>query len=85
VAEQVVEKERKRWLVAYRGVEFYVHLDQLRQPPAGGWFVEVKSRTWSRRDARDKAAVMPTCSGCSARARTMRSPMATLSSRIPNP
>jgi 5-methylthioadenosine/S-adenosylhomocysteine deaminase len=58
VAEQVVEKERKRWLVAYRGVEFYVHLDQLRQPPAGGWFVEVKSRTWSRRDARDKAAVI---------------------------
>jgi 5-methylthioadenosine/S-adenosylhomocysteine deaminase len=58
VAEQVVEKDRKRWLVAYRGVEFYVHLDQLRQPPAEGWFVEVKSRTWSRRDARDKAAVI---------------------------
>jgi hypothetical protein len=58
VAEQVVEKDRKRWLVAYRGVEFYVHLDQLRQPPAEGWFVEVKSRTWSRRDARDKAAII---------------------------
>jgi 5-methylthioadenosine/S-adenosylhomocysteine deaminase len=58
LAEQVVEKDRKRWLVAYRGVEFYVHLDQLRQPPAAGWFVEVKSRTWSRRDARDKAAVI---------------------------
>jgi 5-methylthioadenosine/S-adenosylhomocysteine deaminase len=58
VAGQVVEKDRKRWLVAYRGVEFYVHLDQLRQPPAEGWFVEVKSRTWSRRDARDKAAVI---------------------------
>jgi 5-methylthioadenosine/S-adenosylhomocysteine deaminase len=58
VAEQVVEKDRRRWLVAYRGVEFYVHLDQLRQPSAEGWFVEVKSRTWSRRDARDKAAVI---------------------------
>jgi len=57
-AEHVVEKERHRWLVAYRGVEFYVHLDRLMAPPADGYFVEVKSRTWSRRDARDKAAVI---------------------------
>jgi len=57
-AERVVEKERQRWLVAYRGVEFYVHLDRLVNPPADGFFVEVKSRTWSRRDARDKAAII---------------------------
>jgi 5-methylthioadenosine/S-adenosylhomocysteine deaminase len=57
-AEHVVEKERRRWLVAYRGVEFYVHLDRLMNPPTGGCFLEVKSRTWSRRDARDKAAVI---------------------------
>jgi 5-methylthioadenosine/S-adenosylhomocysteine deaminase len=57
-AEQVVEKERQRWLVAYRGVEFYVHLDKLLNPPTPGFFVEVKSRTWSRRDARDKASVI---------------------------
>lgn len=57
-AERAVEKERRRWLVAYRGVEFYVHLDRLAQPPVGGYFVEVKSRTWSRRDARDKAAII---------------------------
>jgi 5-methylthioadenosine/S-adenosylhomocysteine deaminase len=54
----VVEKERRRWLVAYRGVEFYVHLDRLVSPPTPGYFLEVKSRTWSRRDARDKAAVI---------------------------
>ena len=30
--ERVVEKERRRWLVAYRGVEFYVHLDRLVAP-----------------------------------------------------
>ena len=53
--ERDVEKERRRWLVAYRGVEFYVHLDRLMKPAADGYFVEVKSRTWSRRDARDKA------------------------------
>ena len=33
-AERVVEKDRRRWLVAYRGVEFYVHLDRLLN--AGG-------------------------------------------------
>lgn len=57
-AEHVVEKERRRWLVAFRGVEFYVHLDRLVEPPAGGYFIEVKSRTWSQRDARDKAAII---------------------------
>jgi 5-methylthioadenosine/S-adenosylhomocysteine deaminase len=57
-AEHVVEKERRRWLVAYRGVEFYVHLDRLLNPPTAGYFLEVKSRTWSRRDARDKAAII---------------------------
>jgi 5-methylthioadenosine/S-adenosylhomocysteine deaminase len=57
-AERIVEKERRRWLVAYRGVEFYVHLDRLLNPPTDGYFIEVKSRTWSRRDARDKAAII---------------------------
>jgi 5-methylthioadenosine/S-adenosylhomocysteine deaminase len=57
-AEHVVTKERRRWLVAYRGVEFYVHLDRLIAPAVGGYFLEIKSRTWSQRDARDKAAVI---------------------------
>jgi 5-methylthioadenosine/S-adenosylhomocysteine deaminase len=56
--EHVVEKDRRRWLLAYRGVEFYVHLDRLIKPQSDGYFVEVKSRTWSRRDARDKAAII---------------------------
>jgi 5-methylthioadenosine/S-adenosylhomocysteine deaminase len=58
VSERVVEKDRRRWLLLYRGVEFYMHLDRLTNPPADGFFVEVKARTWSRRDARDKAAVI---------------------------
>jgi 5-methylthioadenosine/S-adenosylhomocysteine deaminase len=57
-AEHVVDKERQRWLVVYRGVEFYVHLDRLLSPPADGYFLELKSRTWSQRDARDKAAII---------------------------
>jgi 5-methylthioadenosine/S-adenosylhomocysteine deaminase len=56
--ERDVEKDRRRWLVAYRGVQFYVHLDRLLHPATEGYFVEVKSRTWSRRDAQDKAAVI---------------------------
>ncbi len=44
--------------MAYRGVEFYVHLDRLIEPAVDGYFLEIKSRTWSQRDARDKAAVI---------------------------
>jgi 5-methylthioadenosine/S-adenosylhomocysteine deaminase len=58
VSERHVEKQRRRWLVAYKGVEFYVHLDKLTQPAVPGYFLEIKSRTWSRRDAQDKAAVI---------------------------
>ena len=56
--EREVEKDRRRWLVAYRGVQFYVHVDRLLTPARDGYFVEVKSRTWSRRDAQDKAAII---------------------------
>ena len=56
--ERHVEKDRRRWLVAYRGVQVYVHVDRLLDPATDGCFVEVKSRTWSRRDAQDKAAIV---------------------------
>ncbi|MGH2521021.1 MAG: amidohydrolase family protein [Anaerolineales bacterium] len=57
-AEREVEKDRRRWLVAYRGVEFFVNLDRLIKPAMDGYYLEIKSRTWSRRDARDKAAII---------------------------
>jgi 5-methylthioadenosine/S-adenosylhomocysteine deaminase len=56
--EREIEKARRRWLVGYRGVQFYVHVDRLLNPPADAQFLEVKSRTWSRRDAQDKAAII---------------------------
>jgi 5-methylthioadenosine/S-adenosylhomocysteine deaminase len=56
--ERDIEKDRRRWLVGYHGVQFYVHVDRLLNPPDGGQFVEVKSSTWSRRDAQDKAAII---------------------------
>jgi 5-methylthioadenosine/S-adenosylhomocysteine deaminase len=57
-SERHVEKERRRWLVAFKGGEFFVHLDRLTNPPADGFFLEIKVRTWSRRDAEDKAALI---------------------------
>jgi 5-methylthioadenosine/S-adenosylhomocysteine deaminase len=56
--EREIEKDRRRWLVGYRGVQFYVHLDRLLKPATGEYFLELKSRTWSRRDAQDKAAII---------------------------
>jgi 5-methylthioadenosine/S-adenosylhomocysteine deaminase len=55
-SEIFVEKDRLRWRVLYKGTEFYINLDRLDQPDLG-YFVEVKSRTWSRRDAEHKAEV----------------------------
>ncbi|HEX7880397.1 MAG TPA: amidohydrolase [Candidatus Eisenbacteria bacterium] len=57
-AEIEIEKNRRRWQVVFRGVEFYVNLDQIRKPAIDGWWLEIKSRTWSRRDAEDKAALI---------------------------
>jgi len=55
-AETVVEKDRKRWHVRFEETEFYVNLDQISHPDLG-YFLEVKSRTWSRKDAENKAGL----------------------------
>jgi 5-methylthioadenosine/S-adenosylhomocysteine deaminase len=54
--EKVIEKHRLRWRILYHGLEFYINVDRMDQP-ALGHFLEVKSRTWSRRDAEHKALV----------------------------
>ncbi|HEX9090480.1 MAG TPA: amidohydrolase family protein, partial [Anaerolineales bacterium] len=54
--ETVIEKHRLRWRILYHGLEFYVNLDRMDNP-ALGHFIEVKSRTWSRKDAEHKALV----------------------------
>jgi 5-methylthioadenosine/S-adenosylhomocysteine deaminase len=56
VTEISIEKDRRRWRVLFRGTEFYINLDRLDQPNLG-YFVEVKSRTWSRSDAEHKASM----------------------------
>jgi 5-methylthioadenosine/S-adenosylhomocysteine deaminase len=54
--EVVIEKHRLRWRVLFQGTEFYINLDRVDDPPLGH-FLEVKSRTWSRRDAEHKALI----------------------------
>jgi 5-methylthioadenosine/S-adenosylhomocysteine deaminase len=54
--ETVIEKHRMRWRILYHGLEFYINLDHLDNP-ALGHYLEVKSRTWSRKDAEHKALV----------------------------
>jgi 5-methylthioadenosine/S-adenosylhomocysteine deaminase len=53
-SEENIEKDRLRWLVKFEGTEFFVNLDSFIKPELGH-FLEVKSRTWSRRDAQRKA------------------------------
>ncbi len=52
--ELEVEKDRRRWRILYKGTEFYINLDRIDKPTLG-LFLEVKSRTWSRKDADHKA------------------------------
>lgn len=56
VGESSIEKDRLRWRVLYQGTEFYINLDNVLQPSLG-YFLEVKSRTWSKKDAEHKAQV----------------------------
>jgi 5-methylthioadenosine/S-adenosylhomocysteine deaminase len=52
--EEVIQKDRLRWHIKYKNTEFFVNLDTMEKPDLGQ-FVEIKSRTWSRKDAVHKA------------------------------
>lgn len=54
LSETFIEKDRLRWRVLFQGTEFYINLDRIDEPDLGT-FLEVKSRTWSLRDAEHKA------------------------------
>ncbi|HSL31929.1 MAG TPA: amidohydrolase family protein [Anaerolineales bacterium] len=53
-SEVAIEKDRLRWLITYKDTEFFVNLDEVKQPQLG-YYLEIKTRTWSRRDAERKA------------------------------
>ena len=52
-----VEKDRLRYLVEYKDMEFYINLDEMLRPKLGH-FLEIKSRTWSRKDAETKSRLV---------------------------
>jgi len=56
--ERHIEKERIRWHLLYKGVLFYVNLDHMINPDVDGMFIEIKSRTWSQKDAEYKAMLI---------------------------
>jgi 5-methylthioadenosine/S-adenosylhomocysteine deaminase len=52
--EEIIQKDRLRWHIKYKDTEFFINLDNMDKP-ALGHFLEIKSRTWSRKDAEHKA------------------------------
>ena len=52
--EEIIQKDRLRWHINYKDIEFFVNLDTMEKPDLGH-FLEIKSRTWSRVDAERKA------------------------------
>ncbi|MCJ7700744.1 MAG: amidohydrolase [Anaerolineales bacterium] len=57
--ETFIEKDRLRWRIIFQDTTFYINLDRMDQPKIGT-FLEVKSRTWSLRDAEHKAELIHT-------------------------
>jgi len=53
-----IEKQRRRWRILYGGEDFAVNLDTIAAGPAEGMYLEIKSRSWSARDAEEKAALI---------------------------
>ncbi|MDO9300290.1 MAG: amidohydrolase family protein, partial [Anaerolineales bacterium] len=52
-----IEKDRLRWHISYKETELFVNLDHMKQPDMRH-FLEIKSRTWSRKDADHKAGLV---------------------------
>jgi len=53
-----IQKDRLRWLVRFKDNEFFINIDQLNEPAIDGKYLEIKSRTWSRKDAEEKAELI---------------------------
>ena len=56
--ELSVNKDRLRWRIVYKGTDFAINLDQVTKPKLPGYYLEIKSRTWSRSDAERKAGLI---------------------------
>jgi 5-methylthioadenosine/S-adenosylhomocysteine deaminase len=52
--ENEIEKDRLRFLIKYQGTEFFINIDTVLKPSLGS-YLEIKSRTWSQKDAEQKS------------------------------
>ena len=57
-SEVEIHKHRQRYHIAYKDTDFAVNLDYIMLPEPAGSFLEIKSRTWSSRDAERKASLI---------------------------
>jgi 5-methylthioadenosine/S-adenosylhomocysteine deaminase len=57
-AERKVTKRRQRFHILYKDTDFAINLDQLKAKEKDSNFLEIKSRTWSARDAEHKAQLI---------------------------
>jgi len=55
--ETDIEKDRLRFKIEYQNVEFFINIDEMLKPDIGS-FLEIKSRTWSRKDAEEKSSLI---------------------------
>jgi 5-methylthioadenosine/S-adenosylhomocysteine deaminase len=53
-SETEIQKDRKRYLIRFKNIDFFVNIDCFEKPAIGN-FLEIKSRTWSRTDAEAKS------------------------------
>ena len=53
-----IEKQRHRWRIIYKGEDFAVNFDRLMGQADAGPYLEIKSRTWSQRDAELKVSLI---------------------------
>jgi 5-methylthioadenosine/S-adenosylhomocysteine deaminase len=56
--EVQIEKDRLRWEILYDDDTFFINIDRIVKPEQSGAYIEIKSRTWSIRDAEHKSQVI---------------------------
>jgi 5-methylthioadenosine/S-adenosylhomocysteine deaminase len=55
VTEREVTKHRRRCHIMYKETDIAINLDQLTSPEPNSFYLEIKARTWSAKDALHKA------------------------------
>jgi 5-methylthioadenosine/S-adenosylhomocysteine deaminase len=56
--EHQVIKRRQRYHIIYKKTDFAINLDRVQASTEDGYYLEIKSRTWSARDAEHKAGLI---------------------------